>query len=187
MAINPGSDIVLEVVKAADPANYKAAAQRLGRLAGAAPLAESFAETLGAARKPAPAPSHMPFDPALAMVRMQNRDALAGQPPSVFEKFEGFILQSFVESMLPKDSEALFGAGTAGEIWRSMLAEGLASQLAKTGGIGIADMLSNTGPESAETAEAAETAERADAAVPTSPNGGAAAPAHGSGGPVCSS
>jgi peptidoglycan hydrolase FlgJ len=153
MAISPISDIVLEVAKAADPASYSAAAGRLSRLAGSAaavpampgtdaPAQESFADALGTAATPRPpvAP-HLPFDPALALVRMQNKDALAAGAGSPFQQYEGFILSSFVETMLPKDSEILYGAGTAGEIWKSMLAEGLGSHLSRVGGFGIADML----------------------------------------------
>ena len=165
MAIKPLSDIVLEVAKAADPVSYKAAAERLGRLAGtAAPVAETFAQALGGvptpealegAQPPRAMTPHVPFDPALALVRMQNRDALAAGPVTAQEQFEGFVLQTFIQSMLPKDSEVLFGGGTAGEIWRSMLAEGLGSHLAQVGGIGIAKMLSEAHPESDDTTDAA--------------------------------
>jgi peptidoglycan hydrolase FlgJ len=167
MAISPISDIVLEVAKAADPASYSAAAGRLSRLAGSAaavpamptsdaPVPESFAETLGNVGTPRPIAPHMPFDPALALVRMQNQDTLAAQAGSPFEKYEAFVLSSFVETMLPKDSEVLYGAGTAGEIWKSMLAEGLGAQLAKVGGIGIADMLSSAVQEEEVATAAAE-------------------------------
>ncbi len=59
-----------------------------------------------------------------------------GKDPYV--EFEAFVLQSFIEVMLPKDAESVFGSGTAGGIWKSMLAEKLGAELAKSGGIGIA-------------------------------------------------
>jgi Rod binding domain-containing protein len=68
----------------------------------------------------------------------------------VYRKFEAFILQTFVETMLPKNSEELFGKGTAGGVWKSMLAEQLGSQLAKGNGIGIAKQLAaghSAGPD----------------------------------------
>lgn len=167
MAISPISDIVLEVAKAADPASYSAAAGRLSSLAGAASTVptmpeddaaagETFAEALGTVGTRRPVAAHLPFDPALALVRMQNRDALGAQAGGPFEKYEAFVLSSFVETMLPKDSQVLFGGGTAGEIWKSMLAEGLGNQLARVGGIGIAEMLSSAfrGEEVATAAEA---------------------------------
>lgn len=57
-------------------------------------------------------------------------------PP--LEQFEGFVLRSFVESMLPTEASSYFGSGTAGEVWRSMMAEEIGNELAKGGGIGIA-------------------------------------------------
>ena len=47
----------------------------------------------------------------------------------------------FVESMLPKDASDVFGKGTAGTIWRSMLAEQIGNEMAKGNGIGIAKQL----------------------------------------------
>ena len=58
------------------------------------------------------------------------------------EKFEGFVLRSFVEGMLPKGDSSYFGKGTAGEVWRSMLAEEIGNEMAKNGGIGIAASIS---------------------------------------------
>ena len=64
----------------------------------------------------------------------------------VYRKFEAFILQTFVETMLPKESEEVFGKGTAGGVWKSMLAEQLGAQLAKGNGIGIAKQLAAAQP-----------------------------------------
>jgi peptidoglycan hydrolase FlgJ len=147
MAISPVSDIVLEVARAADPTRYRAAAARLGQIANApAEQPMPFEEALVTARPPAPPPLRTPFDPALALVQMRSVDAMRGQAGQPYEKFEAFVLQTFIQSMLPRESEATFGAGTAGEIWKSMLAESLGTQLARTGGIGIARMLAEHGP-----------------------------------------
>ncbi|MNT59565.1 chemotactic signal-response protein CheL [compost metagenome] len=51
------------------------------------------------------------------------------------------ILQNFVKSMLPNDSENVFGKGTSGDIWKSMMAEQIGDVISKSGGIGIADQL----------------------------------------------
>lgn len=59
------------------------------------------------------------------------------------EKFEAFVLQSFIQEMLPKDTENVFGGGLAGEYWRSMMAEQLGGVMAKGGGIGIAKYLTH--------------------------------------------
>ncbi|MCL4766652.1 MAG: rod-binding protein [Hyphomicrobiaceae bacterium] len=43
--------------------------------------------------------------------------------------------------MLPRGSGSVFGEGTAGMLWKSMLAEQIAMELARGGGIGIARMI----------------------------------------------
>ncbi|HET7410949.1 MAG TPA: rod-binding protein [Paracoccaceae bacterium] len=142
MAISPVADIVLEVARAADPAGYRAATARLRNLAGTAPSGK-FQEIAGSVApqvKPAP---RLPFDAASALVHLRNGEALAVRQTSPYERFEAFVLQTFVQAMLPKGDSALFGSGTAGEIWKSMLAKGLSTELARSGGIGIAEMLSD--------------------------------------------
>ena len=50
-------------------------------------------------------------------------------------------LKTFVEASMPEDATGIFGSGTAGEVWKSMLAEQIANQMARAGGIGIAAQL----------------------------------------------
>lgn len=69
----------------------------------------------------------------------------ASKQAEAFRQFESFILQSFIETMLPKNAESVFGSGTAGGIWKSMLAEKLADQISRSGGIGIAQKIA--GPQ----------------------------------------
>lgn len=57
------------------------------------------------------------------------------------EKFEAFVLQSFLQEMLPKDMDNVYGGGLAGDYWRSMMAERLGEVMAETGSIGIADIV----------------------------------------------
>jgi len=52
-------------------------------------------------------------------------------------EFQALVLTSMVESMLPKDAEHVFGSGTAGSIWRSMMAEKIAAQLAERDVLGL--------------------------------------------------
>lgn len=69
--------------------------------------------------------------------------------PGPLVQFEAFVLQSFIQSIMPQESTAVFGEGTAGEVWKSMLAEKIALQVAEAGGIGIAKMIApknNTTP-----------------------------------------
>jgi Rod binding domain-containing protein len=54
---------------------------------------------------------------------------------------EAFFLQSAVEEMLPKEAESVYGSGFAGDVWKSMLAEQIAAEIAKSTKFGIAEML----------------------------------------------
>lgn len=142
MSISPPSDLILDVVKAADPDALKTATAKLRTIARAAHTdAAAFAgelEQVWDGPVPAIGPSSGLNGQRVAML---NRTALAGDSVSPAQKFEAFVLQQFVESMMPEKSEAVFGEGTAGSIWKSMLAEQIGNQIASAGGIGIAKML----------------------------------------------
>jgi peptidoglycan hydrolase FlgJ len=161
MTISPPSDIILDVVRAADPQRMRAATERLVQFAGdRGPGAASFASFLDGARRERIV--ERPFDPATARVVMHNREALAASglrermsPAEPYRQFEAFVLQSFVETMLPKDAESVFGSGTAGEVWKGMLAEKIGAELAASGGIGIAEQLAKLHPENASPANPA--------------------------------
>ncbi len=74
-----------------------------------------------------------------------------------YRGFEAMVLQNLVETMLPS-SEEFFGEGTAGLIWKSMLADQLGTELAKKVDLGI-------GPKHAGRAHSAPL-HRPDAAAP---------------------
>jgi Rod binding domain-containing protein len=48
------------------------------------------------------------------------------------------VLSNLLEDAMPDDGASFFGEGTAGGVWKSMLVEQIAGQMAKAGGIGIA-------------------------------------------------
>ncbi len=58
-------------------------------------------------------------------------------------KFEAFVMQSFIQEMMPETPESVFGSGISGDFWKSMMAEKIAEQVAERGNIGIADMIRN--------------------------------------------
>jgi flagellar protein FlgJ len=144
VAINPPSDIVLDVLNAADPARAEAAAARLSALSAAAPSSASddFAKALDtAAQASTPAPASVAGLPA-ARARLLNKGLFAAQKAKNAEvEFEATLLNNFVGEMLPKDAPGVFGQGTAGDVWRSMLGDQIAHQIAKSGELGIAKRL----------------------------------------------
>ena len=67
--------------------------------------------------------------------------AATADPAKKFKKFEAMVLQTFIQNMLPKDTEGVYGKGLAGDMWKSQLAERVADVMAERGGIGIAKSL----------------------------------------------
>lgn len=140
MSISLPTDIVMDVAKAAEPARYQAAVAKLSAPGDPA----AFTDTMQAAGLAL----HMPLDAAGALTTLKNQTTLAGTGPGSdpYKKFEGLVLQQFVEAMMPDKSETVFGKGNAGSIWKSMLSEQIGQQIAKAGGIGIAKTLSKAHP-----------------------------------------
>lgn len=134
MAISPPSDLILDVAKAADPVELRDATSRLRSIA-AGGSGEGFALAFQDAS------SHA-FDVGTRFRAAGSSNAAPAKTPG--EDFEAMILTQFVETMLPDDAEQVFGKGSSGEIWKSMLAEQVATQLAASGGVGIADMINDS-------------------------------------------
>ena len=119
MAISPPSDIVLDVARAAEPRDIEAARAALMRRAGGAAATDTpfTVDAAGASRSAA-----------------TQSSSEAGN----YKRFEAMVLQTFIQTMLPKDAEGVYGKGLAGDMWKSQLAEHLADVMADRGGIGIA-------------------------------------------------
>jgi len=129
LAISPPSDIILDVAQAVGKPDLEAARARLAdasaaRRAGAAfslsETAPGFSSRAGAGR---------------------GSDGPAAPRKQSFVQFESMILRNFVETMLPKETEAVYGKGLAGDMWKSLMAEQIADVMAERGGIGISERL----------------------------------------------
>jgi hypothetical protein len=152
------TDIVLGVTRAADAARQKAAVSRLEKLSGqASGTVDATAQTAD----PAPAWS---TEVRLAAAGTSRPAKLDTQAPTagpsrremdVYVQFEALLMKDMIEAMLPQDAETVFGSGTAGNIWKSMLAEQVAFEIARTGSLGIAKTIAQ--------GEAAASAARAPA------------------------
>ncbi|MGH6761718.1 MAG: rod-binding protein [Phyllobacterium sp.] len=131
MAINPPSDLVLDVARAADPDALRASMDRLRSLSAKSAVgSDTFGEVSSfAPQEPAAGPGSTPVADA------------ATPADKAYKKFEAFMLQSFVESMFTSDTKSVFGEGIAGDYWKSMMAEAIANKMADAGGIGIARTL----------------------------------------------
>jgi hypothetical protein len=127
------SDIVMDVIAAADPGQSVEASNKLAGLSqGLLPGPTSPVGGLAGLREKLSA-STTQIEPA--SFTTDSRKVVAHRD------FEATVLRSFFETMLPKPEGGFYGQGTAGNVWRSMNADYLAQEFAKTGGIGIAQQL----------------------------------------------
>jgi Rod binding domain-containing protein len=124
LAISPPGDIVLDVARAVGVEGMETAKAALEKRAqsgiAAAPFEPVGPETAGA---------------------FNSTGASATPANKAYQRFEAVVLQTFLQSMMPKDSQAVYGSGLAGDMWKSELAQQVASVMAKHGGIGIANRL----------------------------------------------
>lgn len=178
MAISIVSDLVLDVVKAANPERAKIAQAGLQRGQSVANSAREFADAENTVKRNpgigrflttdivgdvvnAADPAKLKTSIAqlngtsslgrvdMAGLVLGTNDSAAATGASkaanpkekAYEQFEASVLRNFVEEMLPKSTENVYGEGTAGNVWRSMQADFMSQELAKSGGIGIASTL----------------------------------------------
>jgi Rod binding domain-containing protein len=150
MIVTPTSDVVLDVLEAADPATQRQATAKLDALKPSdTDFAASMESQVDKAKELSKAAASAAGDRSPATTAQADmgppvRVIKAPAPGEVYRKFEAFVLQVFVETMLPQQANDLFGKGTAGNVWRSMLAEQLGNQLAQGKGIGIARQLASS-------------------------------------------
>ena len=174
MAISIVSDLVLDVVKAANPERARIAQTGLQRGQSVASAAHEFADAEKTVKRnpgigrflttdivgdvvnaadPAKLRTSIAqlngtsslgrVDMAGLVLNANETGATKAVNPreKAYEQFEASVLRNFVEEMLPKSTENVYGEGTAGNVWRSMQADFMSQELAKSGGIGIASTL----------------------------------------------
>jgi peptidoglycan hydrolase FlgJ len=147
MTVAPVPDLILDVMEAADPVAQRMAAGRLERVSSGD--SEDFATAMNRKIEAGAPERTVASEQGVSALHGGAIDGSghptiikkAGTDRAVFRKFEAFVLQTFVESMLPQNASEVFGKGTAGMIWRSMLAEQIGNEMAKGEGIGIARQL----------------------------------------------
>ena len=135
MSVTIPSDLVMDVMRAANPGRVKTAMLKLGA---------------------SPAVAGMPGNFNAGLFRLEQATP-AGAPrgPDAYAKFESFLLQSAFETMLPDAASGAYGDGFAGGVWRSMAADQFASIFTDHGGLGIAELLRQRAGQKAEAPEVA--------------------------------
>lgn len=163
MGIRPPSDLVFDVMQAAEAGR---AQQVMGKLQALKPAdgaafdtalakadeARSYAASgpgEAALRTAAHIPAGLSFS-GTNLTNLRNAHALSSRPAAGFaaatpgaaplKKFEAMVLSNFLEHMMPASS-GVYGGGSAGQTWKSLLTEKLGERIADAGGIGIAKHL----------------------------------------------
>nr|WP_316652401.1 rod-binding protein [uncultured Gellertiella sp.] len=138
MSITPSSDLVMDVVRAADPAQVQLAQEKLKanraafRANSVADAGAGFGVTLAQANSAA-------FDAGLS--HAGHTKIKASEIPKAYRDYEAVFMQNFVKSMMPQDSEDVYGKGIAGDMWKGMEAEQLGKAISDGGGVGIAEQM----------------------------------------------
>ncbi|MEW6256083.1 MAG: rod-binding protein [Pseudomonadota bacterium] len=148
MGIQPPSDLIVDVINAADPAKAQAMATRLRQASTSSAMAFSgqFDSQMRQVGLP---PEQMALMGPFSTTSLRNAAVLAQKDPvqgnsEKFQQFEAMVLSSFVQNMMPTKAPTVFGTGTAGDVWKSMLSEKIANEVAKAGGIGIANRVAQS-------------------------------------------
>lgn len=138
MSITPPSDLVLDVINAADPTKLAEAKANLDKISASVKAERLNAEGNGFNAQVASIGDVQLPSGDNQTVRLSSKKE---DTPETYRKFEAMVLRNFVQEMMPSENESVFGKGTAGDIWKSMMAEHLADAIAEGGGIGIADRM----------------------------------------------
>lgn len=138
MSIFPATDIVSDVARAADPGKVRLAIKRLEDAGG-----DSFdaAGARFALARTAVAPPRS--EARTATIDTSAPTATRVDTLSPTQKFEAFLLQGWIEVMLPREGSGAYGDGPGADIWRSMMAEQLSAQIVRAGGVGLHRLLAH--------------------------------------------
>jgi flagellar protein FlgJ len=145
MTIFPATDIVSDVANSADSRQLALGLQRLRNLSASTEgaqitnqtssgaLPENRRGSVDATRFDAfiKSSGKVAHGSAVAHGEAKSPGAIAAQ------KFEAFVLQTWLEVLLPRTEGGSFGTDGSANIWRSMMAEQLGMQLARNGAIGL--------------------------------------------------
>lgn len=147
MSIFPATDIVSDVARAADPSKSRLAMKRLEEIGGE--KARGIDNSFVVATRAPPPPS---ATPAKTMIDSGAPNVARSDILSPTQKFEAFILQSWLENVMPK-GDGVYGSGAGADIWRSMMADQISAQLARADVMGLQKLLEH--PNSAFSAKRA--------------------------------
>ena len=136
MAVTLPSDLVMDVLRNADPVRHSGAVARLQ-----SPGTRFEAVVDGTASTTPGRNGGTSWGSGSLTAAPGSRDqqnAKAGP----YHGFERMVLRNLFESLLPDAESGSFGTGPSAGVWRSLAADQLAGVYADAGGIGLAKMMS---------------------------------------------
>lgn len=92
------------------------------------PMADIVSQVMGAADPLKRANAELSLND-FSSVKVQHHNHNSGDPMMALE---GHLMGRFVDAMLPKGKDSTYGAGLAGDTWRSFAVDQMASSLAKS-------------------------------------------------------
>jgi hypothetical protein len=140
MSLALSSDLIADVIRAADPGRAEQAAQRLKALSGGKMQIDGSAL---ANRIVHPGS----FQEELAKFNLGSGIEGSSEVGEAYRSFEQSFLRNMIEPLLPEAEGGLYGAGTASGMWRSLMADQYAGLMSEGGGLGIADTISGRAGE----------------------------------------
>jgi peptidoglycan hydrolase FlgJ len=148
MAVSLPSDLIMDVMRNADPSRVNTVTAKLQDLGGDGRIGEDFANLLDGidGRQsqeglPAATVDGGHGFPALPELSGLATHRVAADP---YVDFERMVLRNLLESLLPDAKSGTFGTGPSAGVWRSLAADQLAGLYASSGGIGIATTLAGS-------------------------------------------
>jgi hypothetical protein len=133
MTIQPLSDIILDVANAADPVRAAATKEKLAQASGV-----DFASLLSGSASSGVGQKWSDVSHARFFSDTTGKPLASGSGADEAKRgLETLIAKMLIETMLPKEGPATYGQGTAGGVWRSMLADRLADDLTRGKGLSI--------------------------------------------------
>lgn len=142
MGVSLPSDLIVDVMRNADPSRVKGAVAKLQSLGGPAEGGTSFVSVLEAQPHPWGGSAGSLFSP-VSPAAVPGSTSEAG---SAYAGFEQMVLRNLLEQLLPDAESGAFGTGPSAAIWRSLAADQFANVYAQAGGVGIGSMLAEQEP-----------------------------------------
>lgn len=115
MAISPPSDLVLDVVNAADPMQVSAAREKLRAVSATKEASVLTASNAGFAS----AINSFETPESKAGLSRVHASSDHEKIPETYRKFEASVLNTFIQNMMPSETEEVYGKGVAGDFWKA--------------------------------------------------------------------